>query len=146
MKLNKKLFIYGGFPLAALGLAAAGSVSAHGWFWDSNATPQQIAQNQQQMFQNQANMLGMSVDDYKNLWAQGKNFREIAQEKGVTQDQLKQKMQDQMKQNLQERLNTLVQQGVITQEQANQRLQNMQNKIDSDQMGRHGMHHGFGKF
>ena len=72
-------------------------------------------------------MLGISVDDVKNAWAKGETLQQLAQDHGITQDQLRQKLQDQQKTELQAHLQTLVDQGVITQDQMNQRLQFMEN-------------------
>ncbi len=110
------------FAFAAIGVQMA---SAHGWGFAANQDPAQIAEAQTQAFEKQSALLGISVDEYKNLWAQGKNFREIAQEKGISQDQLKQKMQEQMQQNMKSHLDALVSKGVITQSQADQRLEAM---------------------
>ena len=113
------------FAFAALGVQMA---SAHGWGFASTADPAQIAEAQTQAFEKQASLLGISVEEYKNLWAQGKNFAEIAQEKGVSQDQLRQKMQELMSQKMKAHLDALVAKGVITQSQADQRLEAMKNK------------------
>ena len=57
-------------PLAGLGLLAGAQVaSAHGFFGlfgNRSATPQQIAANQQTAFQNEASLLGISLDDVKS--------------------------------------------------------------------------------
>lgn len=143
----KKYLKYAILPTMALALIGAGVASAHGFFWGNIQDPQAFAQSQTQMFQKQADLLGISVDELKNDWAQGKTFQQIAQEKGITQDQLKTKMQDLMKQKMKDDLQVLVQQGVITQAQADQRLQYLQNRPQDGNRGRgmmRGFHHGWG--
>lgn len=147
MKFNKKLFVYAGLPLATLGLIGASQASAHGMFgFGSQATPEQKAQVQTQIFQNQANLLGVSVDEVKNAWASGKGLKDLATEKGITEDQLKEKIKAQRESEIKQNLQDLVNQGVITQAQADQRLQFMQNNQNSfkGMRGRGMMMRGFG--
>jgi len=116
-------------PVAALVILGASTASAHGWFGfggGPNMDPTQAAQQQADMFQKQADLLGVSVDDVKNAWAKGETIWQLAQEKGITQQQLQQKMQDQRKQQIQTMLQAMVSNGVITQAQADQRLQYME--------------------
>ena len=128
------------FAFAALGVQMA---SAHGWGFASSADPAQIAEAQTQAFEKQAALLGISVEEYKNLWAQGKNFAEIAKEKGVSQDQLRQKMQELMSQKMKAHLDALVAKGVITQNQADQRLEAMKkNQQNGKAMKMRGMRMG----
>ncbi len=128
----KKSYLAGlAVPLLAFAAIGVQAASAHGWMFSQSADPAQVAQAHSQAFEKQAALLGISVDEYKNLWAQGKNFREIAQEKGISQDQLKQKMQEQMQQNMKANLDALVSKGVITQSQADQRLEAMKSKLQN---------------
>ncbi len=147
--MKKKYLSLAVIPALALVLLGAGQASAHGWFgMGNNATPDEIAQSQQSMFQKEADLLGVSVDDVKNAWAQGKTLQQLAQEKGISQDQLKQKLADARKQQMSDHLKTLVDKGVITQAQADQRLQFMQqqaqNKNNAMSGKGMGMHGGFG--
>ncbi|KKW12478.1 MAG: hypothetical protein UY51_C0004G0012 [Candidatus Jorgensenbacteria bacterium GW2011_GWB1_49_9] len=93
---------------------------------NSSLTPAQIAQNQQTMFQNEAALLGVSVDVIKDGWAAGKTLNQIAADKGITQAQLTEKIKDAQLANLKTKLQNLVSQGIITQAQADQRLAYMQ--------------------
>lgn len=111
-------------PVVALSLASAGIASAHGWF--NNATPDEIATHQQQMFQEKAQMLGISVDQMKDAWAQGKTLSDIAKEQGITEEQLKEKMKTAMQAKMKEHLQILVDKGIITQAQADARLKAIQ--------------------
>lgn len=135
-------------PALAVGFLTAGFASAHGWFgFGSNATPEETASRQTQMFQHQADLLGATVDEVKNAWASGNSMRELAQEKGITDEQLQEKMKTQHLARVKEHLQTLVTQGVITQAQADQRYQWMSTQTVNERFGRGmkmGFHHGMG--
>ena len=116
-------------PVVGAGLVGLNIASAHGlgFFGSGSLTPDQIAVQHQTMFQNEADLLGISVDEIKNGWAQGKTIAEIAQEHGITQDQLQQKIKDARTSQIKSQLQTLVDKGIITQAQADQRIQFVQN-------------------
>src|SRR3989338_4655147 len=87
---NKKIIAYAFFPVLALGLLGAGSVSAHGFFGGlSGPTAEELVARHQTMFQKQADLIGASLDEVKNAWAEGKNFMDLAKTKGLTEAQLK---------------------------------------------------------
>ena len=132
------------FPALALILMGAGTASARGMFGiggASNQTPEQTAVSQQSRFQAQANLLGISVDEVKNAWASGKTLQELATEKGVTKEQLQQKKQDLQKQHISEQLKVLVEKGVITQAQADQKLASI---VKFQATKKNGKGHGYG--
>lgn len=136
--MKKKILMYAIIP--ALGFSAligVGAASAHGFFgMFNNLTPEQIGTQQQTMFQQQADILGISVDDVKNAWAEGKSLKTLAEEKGITQEQLQAKMKEARLQQMKSNLQILVSQGVITQAQADKRLQFMQNESANGKGGR----------
>ena len=74
-----------------------------------------------------AQSLGLSQEDLQAQLNSGKTLNTILQEKGMTLDQFHQKMEEQMKAYLQ----TLVSQGQITQAQADQRIQFMEQRQDN---------------
>jgi hypothetical protein len=134
------------FPALALVLMGASSASAHGMFGFggmNNLTPDQIVTNQQSKFQEQANLLGISVDEVKNAWASGKSMQTLATEKGLTKEQLQQKMQDLRKQQVSAQIKVLVDKGVITQAQADQRLASIE-KMQANKKAGKGFGHGKG--
>lgn len=148
--MNKKYLKYGILPsfLALALIGSAGLASAHGMgFFGSQATPQEVATQHAEMFQHQADLLGVSVDEIKAAWVAGKDLRTLAQEKGITDEQIKTKMQELHKQKMKEHLQALVDQGVITQAQADQRAQVMETKLQNGRhdkgFGRHGGPVGF---
>lgn len=140
----KKILTYSFITAGLIGALSIGGVSAHGWFGlDEDATPEEVAQRQELMFEKKADLLGISVDQVKEAWAQGKNFKELAQEQGITQEELQTRMRETNQERMEAHLQALVDGGVITQAQADSRLQNMQDKIASGQMKR-GSNRGFG--
>ncbi len=141
----KKYLAYSILPALALTLVGAGIVSAHGWFGGfGQATPEEMAQGQEAMLQKQSELLGISVGEIKDAWAEGKNFREIAEEQGISQGQLQEKMKETRQEQLQAQLQAMVDNGVISQEQANRRLQFMEERMANGEMAK-GFHRDFGR-
>ncbi len=137
---TKYLTYAGVLPILALGLISAGVASAHGG-WFNNATPEEITSGFNNMFQREAEILGISVDEAKTAWASGKTIKEIADEKGISQQELQNRMKNIAKTNMKTQLQALVEKGVITQAQADARLKFMETKVDSGMMrglGKHG--------
>ena len=87
----KKLLTYSILSLSLFSLVGIGLASAHGHFMRfSDVSPEEITQGQEAMFERKAEVLGISVDEFKNAWAQGKNFAEIAEEYGISHEDLQQ--------------------------------------------------------
>lgn len=126
----------------ALAAASGSAVFAHGrgFGLGSSATPEEIAQQQTERFQEQASLLDISVDDVKNAWAEGQTLEELANAKGITDEQLQEKMQVARQIEMAARLKTLVEKGVITQAQADQRAKVMEERMASGE----GMGKGMG--
>lgn len=126
--------------VAIIGLTAIGAtaVSAHGWF-ASEPTPDELVQQTTDRFQKEADLLGVSVDDVKNAWAKGQTLPELAEEKGISETDLQKRMTDARQEQLAANLKTLVDRGVITQEQANQRLSVMEERLNDVKGFGHGM-------
>ena len=129
-------------PSIGLALLTISSASAMS-FGAMNITPEEIATKQATMFQEQAIVLGLSVDEVKNAWASGKDLKTLAKEKGISLDTIKQKMEATRLANQKTMLTTLVTKGVITQAQADQRLAVMSTKNAKGMMGE-GKHGGRG--
>jgi hypothetical protein len=142
MKITKKRLL--GYAVPVLGLAllaGVGSASAHGFFGFGAAdqrTPEQVGAQQQTMFQNEADLLGISVDEVKDAWANGTSIKDLAKTHGITDEQLQAKMKDALLAKEKAHLQTLVSQGIITQAQADKRLSALQNmpKRPFGRMGR----------
>lgn len=116
-------------PVLAAVLLGAGTVSAHGWM-RNDVSPEDIAKKHQAMFEQQAELLGLNVQDLKDAWANGKSFKDIAKEKGMSEEDLHAKMKESMKTRMQEELNALVEKGVISKEQAAKRLEIMNTRME----------------
>ncbi len=120
-------------PALGLSLLGVNIASAHGFGYGfggmKHATPEEIASKHQTMFEQQAQLLGITVDEVKNAWAEGKTIQDIITEKGITQDQIQARMQALQAQQLKTQLQTLVDKGIITQAQADKRLQTTQTKL-----------------
>jgi hypothetical protein len=124
--MNKKIAMYALLPV--IGAGAFGIHSASAWF--GNANPDQVAQRQQGMFQNESQALGISIDEVKSAWAQGKSMQQLMQEKNISKEDVRTRMKAQRDAQMKERLQILVSKGVITQAQADQRVQVMQTRIE----------------
>ena len=132
----KKAAIAGLMSLAALG---AVSVSAMGFGGGMNTlTPDELATKQSAMFQEQATMIGATLDEVKTAWAEGKDFLTLAKEKGLTETQLQEKMKAKRDTEMKTMLQSLVTKGVITQAQADKRLATMIAQNANGKMGKMG--------
>lgn len=129
--MNKKLFFV--IPALALLLVGVGTVSAAGGFFgqgkgNKGALPKDSA-GWQMMVEEKAKLLGISVEEFKNYWLEGKDVWDIAKDKGIDEANLKTQMQEKMKAQRIERekafLSQLVADGKITQAQADARLKKM---------------------
>ena len=109
-----------------------------------NATPEEIATRHQTMFENQASFIGITTDQFKAEWAQGKNLQEIAQAHGISETDLQARMSAERKEHQKTMLQALVNKGVITQAQADQRLQVMESRISEGKGFGWGMGGGMG--
>ncbi len=145
--MKKKYIYYALLPVLAFSLAGAGAASAHGFGGmfgpGANLTPEELASRQLAMFQEQADLLGLSVDQIKIAWAQGQSLPEIAKVNNISQADLQKKMQAKRQAQLASQLKTLAEKGVITQAQAEARAQFMAANTSKKGMGR-AFAHGFG--
>lgn len=141
MSTKKKLFIYSVLPVLGLSFLSVNFAFAHGGFGGfDNLTQDQVAERQQNMFQREADILGISVDEVKNAWADGKTVKQLMDEKGIDPTQIQQRMKDAHSQQMKKHLQILVDKNIITQAQSDNRLQTMQSSIQSGaKKGRMGM-------
>lgn len=139
-----KAGILGVMSLTAFGVLSA---SAMGMGHMSNLTPDEIATKQTTLFTEQASLIGATVDEVKEAWANGKDLRTLAQEKGITNEQMQAKMKAKHDEQMKSQLAALVSKGVITQVQADKRLATMQSKASTKKgegkRGGRGMMGGF---
>ncbi len=137
--MKHKIAAYVLTPIMSLGLLGAGVVSAHGFF-SPNANPDDVASHQNAMFERKANLLGVSVDEVKDAWSNGKTMQDLAEEKGISADQLREKMKQAAQTEMSAHLKVLVDKGVITQAQADARLKAIESHVGQNKgmFGRHG--------
>ncbi|MBT4349993.1 DUF3071 domain-containing protein [bacterium] len=89
-----------------------------------------------------AEIVDMTIDELQAALDAGQRFHEIAEDRGITQEQMHEYMQPIM----QERIAELVANGTITQEQADLRLEHMEEReMNSGEFGQHKMKRGFGQ-
>lgn len=118
---KRKILTYS--SIFALALFFSLSVNNASAFWGGKQiSVTERAEMQKTMFAEQASLLGISVDEVKNAWANGQNIWELAKAKGISEDALKTKMEAMRKAKMTEELNALVSSGVITQAQADARI------------------------
>lgn len=136
-------------PMLGLGLlGGAGVALAHGFEGlglGSKATPEEIATRQQELFQKEASLLGVSLDEVKAAWASGKSLETLATEKGISKETLRAKMEAERKASVTAELQMLVSKGVITQAQADARLKFLESLPKGRRGGGMGMHKGMYK-
>ena len=107
--------------------------------------------NMQARFESEAKILGVTTDEVKNAWADGKNIFDLAKEKGIATTTLKANMDAARDLEIKTKMDALVKAGTITQAQADKRIAAMktnQAKKGADMKNgkggkRGGMHKGF---
>lgn len=119
---NYRLLALTLIPAFALAFLGAHAAQAHGFGLLGDKTPEGIATHQEAVFEHQSELTGISIETLKAGWAEGKNFWQIAEDNGVTKEELQTRMQEERQAKMKEHLSILVQQGVVTQEQADKRL------------------------
>lgn len=123
--MKRKYVLYGLMPMFLLGLAgvSAATASAHGWFGrGADIDPVTAAADQTERFAQEAEVLGISVDQVKEYWAQGKNVRDIIDELNLDETAVQERMHTERLTNMKAHIQALVDQGVITQAQADTRI------------------------
>ncbi len=126
MKIFKKKYLLYGIIPALLGVGGLTAASAHGTFgWRGQADPVGMATDQTQRFEQEAEVLGIDVEKVKEYWAQGKTPRDIIDELNLDETEIQNHMREIRQANIKEQLQSLVDQGVITQAQADARLEFM---------------------
>jgi len=154
--MNKKLLAFTTIPALGLSLLGMTAASAHGMgfggmgmgMMSASLSPDDIATRQKTLFDSQAQLLGVSVDDVKAAWASGKSLAQLAKDKGISDADIQKRMADARTAQLNTQLKALVDKGIITQAQADQRLtfmkaQETNNNPKSKRNGR-GMRRGMG--
>lgn len=132
--INKSLLFSGSLlALSALIVGGLSFASAHG----ENSKDASFRHNPEERLEMKAELFGISTDELQAMLDEGKNFRNITQELEITKEDIQAKMEEYRTNHL----NQLVADGAITQEEAQERLENMGNHKKS--FG--GYHKGFNK-
>ena len=140
-KKYKRASLLGVLGLTAISVASVSAMGFGQMMGGNTLTPDEIATRQTAVFQEQASLIGASVDEVKTAWAAGKDFKTLASEKGITADQLKAKMDAERLSQMKAHMQTLVTKGVITQAQADSRITFME-KQATTKNGKKGMRGG----
>jgi hypothetical protein len=101
-----------------------------------------LGANLNQRFTTEASILGVTVDEVKDAWANGKNIFDLAKEKGIATSTLQAKMEAAREAEIKTRMDALVANGTITRAQADKRIATMKAKMTDKtkkRMQRHGM-------
>lgn len=122
-------------PGLGLALIVPSFAFAFGGGWPGTADPAVVAEHFTNMFQSQASILGISESELKDAWASGKSIEDIMTEKGITKEDVAARAKDARIKQLKTELQTLVDQGVITQAQADTRLSTVQNRMNDNSAG-----------
>ena len=121
-----------------LALSGIGIASAHrGEFGGFGiVSSEDLIAHYEAMFEDKAEILGLTLDEIKEAWSEGKSLRELAEEKGISQEQLRESMMQKEQKRMEERLQALVDGGLITQEQADKRMNFMTEKFQNGESRR----------
>jgi hypothetical protein len=139
--MKNKIAVYALLPVLGLGILGPGIASAMGFGWFGNVEPTEVAGRFQEMFEHKANILDTSAEEIKDAWATGKSMKDLMEEKGISEEDVQARMKEARITQLTNQLQVLVSQGVITQAQADSRLQVMQEHTEN-----HGGKRGFRGF
>lgn len=129
MKYSKR--ILGTF--ATLAVSGAFVASAHmGPELDANLSAR---------FENEAKILGMTTEEVKNAWAEGKSIFDLAAEKGISTTTINAKMTEARDLEIKTKMNALVASGVLTEAQADKRIATMKKLGESKAAKKGSKHH-----
>jgi hypothetical protein len=128
----KKILLYSLLAVGVVGLVGASAVSAQGFFHNHamDSEGKEAKGGYENMLKAKAEVLNLSVEDLKTAKEEGKTFQEIAEDQGLSVDELRAQMQEK-KQELRTQkiegrkahIEELVANETITQEQADEKLE-----------------------
>jgi len=130
----KKSFLLAILAVSIFGFLMAKPAKAEAFwlrFWNgSNFDLDSWAERTNKIFENLAQILGISVEKVKNYWAEGKTIKEIMEAENIKEEDVQKRIQERELAQLKERLQKLVEKGIITQEQADKRYETMKKWIE----------------
>src|SRR4030042_5773820 len=86
--------------------------------------------DRQEMLELKAEILGITVVQLEEKLKEGKTLKQIIEELGLTWEQVRDRMYEKMQARIEERFQQMVDDGTITQEQADRKLERLQNKYE----------------
>lgn len=128
MRINKKYMGLSFVALIAVVLIGIGSASAQGIGGKGVFGRSHTPEEQGQVFAEKAEVLGITVDQFKEYWVDGKNIKDILSDMGIDEDEWRESMQEYRKTKMEEHLQELVATGIINQEQADKRVESMEER------------------
>ena len=132
--MNKTL-AYAMMTAGTLSILGAGVITYAGGNASAHSNERQGQGDHQVHMQEKAEALGLDIDQLKADREAGKTFLESAEAQGVTKEQLI----EHRKQQIQERLDEAVATGKLTQEEADERAEKMNEHLNSEEFP--GQHH-----
>jgi len=91
----------------------------------------ELRARREQAMERQAEIFGLSVDELKARLEAGQKMHEIAEEQGITREQAMERKKAARHEIMRQRLGNLVEKGRITQEQVDERLQKIQERLQN---------------
>ena len=139
----KKILFYSLLAVGTVGLVSASAISAQGFFYNHamNSEGLEAKGGYEKMLEAKAEVLGLSVEDLQTAKEQGQTFQDIAEDQGLSVDELCAQMQEKRQefraQKMEARkthIEELVANGTITREQADEKLEWLENREGKGKM------------
>lgn len=141
--MKKKVLVglmIGAMSLGFWGIDSALAFGPMGW----NVSGEDFTSRFQSMVDNFSKNLGIASEKIKQGWSEGKSMLQIAEDNGLTQEQVHEKMQSARKEQMKTQLQALVSKGILTQAQADSRIKFMESQLGSVGGRKIGGRHGGG--
>src|SRR4030042_3608538 len=88
--------------------------------------------DRQEMLELKAEILGITVVQLEEKLKEGKTLKQIIEELGLTWEQVRDRMYEKMQARIEERLQQMVDEGTITQEQADKKMDRLPKKYEKN--------------
>jgi len=138
--MSKRVLISIILPVLVLGILMVKPVEARGFGFGGlgfgRLNLEDWAERMEKTFENWANFLQISLEKVKNYWAEGKTPKEMMEAENISQEDVQKRMEEKRLEELKNQLQKLVERGIITQEQADKRLEWMKKQSENRAEGR----------
>ena len=118
----KKFLIVSLLAIGIFGFVGANVASA--------ITPEQTAEKQNFMFEHKAEVFGISVEQAKEYWAEKGSMWKMTAEMGIDKAEMRERIKENREARMQEHMQAMIDDGVMTQEQVDQRLQEIEARVE----------------